>query len=331
MDEVVIQAQGLTKAFRSRQRGQVMAVAGLDLRVTRGDIYGLIGPDGAGKSTTSRLLSGLLRPTAGCARVLDFDIADERQTRRMKAHIGYMPQRANLYGDLTVKENMRLFARLQGMERRVWAARTAELLRFVGLQDVEDRLGSQLSGGMRQKLALTCALIHSPQVLFLDEPTLGVDPVSRREFWHLLGRLRTDQGVTVFVCTPYMDEAERCQRVGLLYQGRMLAEDTPAAIRRRLDGQLLDCRPSDLRRARELASVLPGVIEVQTLGDRLRVFVDDADRRLAELMAAFTATGLLTDGIRQVQPGLEDTFISLVRRRAVAQPDTAQGSESQPC
>ncbi len=325
-DEIVIQTQALTKVFRTKQRGQIRAVAGLNLCVGRGELYGLIGPDGAGKSTTIRLLTGLLRPSGGTAQVLGLAVDSSRHLRRLKARVGYMSQRANLYGDLTVGENLNLFARLQGMERHARKERIPQLLQFVGLQGAKDRMGSQLSGGMRQKLALTCALVHEPEILFLDEPTLGVDPVSRREFWNLLSRLRLDREVTVFVCTPYMDEAERCQRIGLLYQGQVLSEGTPKAIRQRLAVELLDCRPSDLGGAKEVAACLTGVVEVQTLGDRLRVLVDHAGQRLPELTAALTNHGITTEGVGQAQLGLEEAFISLVRRQATTQAGLAPGS-----
>jgi ABC-2 type transport system ATP-binding protein len=325
-DEIVIQTRDLRKVFHSKQRGQVAAVAGLDLRVGRGELYGLIGPDGAGKSTTIRLLTGLLRPTDGTAQVLGLGVDGSRNLRRLKARVGYMSQRANLYGDLTVRENLNLFARLQGMGRQARNERIPKLLQFVNLQGVQDRMGSQLSGGMRQKLALTCALVHEPEILFLDEPTLGVDPASRREFWSLLSRLRSDREVTVFVCTPYMDEAERCQRLGLLYQGKVLAEGAPKAIRQRLAVELLDCRPSDLRGAKAVVAGLAGVVEVQTLGDRLRVLVDHASQRLPELAAALADQGITTEGIREAQLGLEEAFIFLVRRQAAAQASRAPAS-----
>jgi ABC-2 type transport system ATP-binding protein len=322
-DERVIQVDGLTKVFRSTQRGQVVAVDALDLWVRRGELYGLIGPDGAGKSTTIRLLAGLLTPSSGVVRILGLETRSERQTRQLKGRIGYMSQRANLYGDLTVIENLRLFARLQGVGRQAWEARAHSLLNLAGLHGVEDRLGSQLSGGMRQKLALACVLIHAPEILFLDEPTLGVDPSSRREFWSLLSRLRSEQGVTIFVCTPYMDEAEQCQRVGLLYRGKLLAEGSSRQIRQRLSGQLLDCRPSDLRAAKELAAALPGVIEVQSLGNHLRVFVDDAGQRAPELAAHLALQGITAHELRQMQPRLEEAFISLVQRQVAGQMDPA--------
>ncbi len=325
-EQFAISVDGLTKVFRSRQRGRVAAVDHLDLKISMGELYGLIGPDGAGKSTTVRLLVGLLKPTSGSIRLLGTETRSQYQLRRLKSQIGYMSQRANLYGDLTVIENLRLFARLQAVGARMQELRAATLLDLAGLQGVEDRLGRQLSGGMRQKLALACVLIHSPQILFLDEPTLGVDPLSRREFWHLLTKLRSDQGTTIFVCTPYMDEAEQCQRVGLLYHGTLLAEGTSKEIRQRLAGQLLDGRPSNLRAAKNLVASLPGVLEVQTFGDRLRVFVDDSNLRAPELATELVRQGIAMQDLRQVQPRLEEAFISLVKGQTSAQ--SAAGQQS---
>lgn len=313
--DTVIRTEGLTKTFRTRQGGEVVAVDRLDLVVARGETFGLIGPDGAGKTTTVRLLAGLLTPTQGQITILGYN--PRRQGHALKAHIGYMAQQFGLYGDLTVMENLRFFANLHGASSKDQVTRIPQLLHFAGLEGFEGRLGNQLSGGMKKKLALACMLVHDSEVVFLDEPTLGVDPVSRREFWDLLAELRMKRGLTIFMCTPYMDEAERCHRVGLLYHGRLIAEGTPREIKRLVPGQLLDCWPSDFEQAKALAPALPGVLEVQILGDRLRLFVDDAALRAPQIKAALARHNIvLTGDLRVVQPRMEEAFISLIQRQA---------------
>jgi ABC-2 type transport system ATP-binding protein len=242
MNDIAIFAHDLVKQFKSR-RGWLTAVDHLSLQVKRGETYGLIGPDGAGKTTTIRVLLGLLTRTGGESSILGLD--SMRDTYQIREHIGYIAQQFVLPADLTVMENMLFFAKIQGLEPDRQKKRISELLAFAGLTDFTGRLAGQLSGGMKKKLALACSLIHEPQVVLLDEPTLGVDPVSRREFWNLLGNLRVEKGVTVFVCTPYMDEAERCTRVGLMYEGKLIADDTPANVKRLVIGELLEVTPSD--------------------------------------------------------------------------------------
>jgi len=318
----VIRAEGLTKIFRSRGRSgegsrHIVAVNEVDLAIHKGETYGVIGPDGAGKTTITRLLTGLMAPTQGHATVLGYDTL--REAKHLKSQIGYMPQQFSLYGDLTVMENLRFFAKVYGVSRTEQRRRIPRLLHFAGLEQFVDHLGRHLSGGMKKKLALATILIHEPTVVFLDEPTLGVDPVSRREFWDLLALLRTEgeaegTALTIFVCTPYMDEAERCHRVGLLYNGRLMAQGAPQAIRGQMPGDLLELRPSDFVRAKALIHSLPGVLQVQTLGDRLRIFVDDAAVRGAQISSALASHGIVVERLRTVQPRLEEAFISLIQR-----------------
>ncbi len=316
----VIQAEGLTKVFRRRPHGaMVTAVEGLSLTVGRGEVLGLVGPDGAGKTTTLRLLTALLRPTSGTARVAGLDTV--RQAAALKQHIGYMPQTFSLYRDLTVDENLGFFADVFGLggpERKV---RVDRLLGFSRLEAFRTRRAAQLSGGMQKKLALACALLHQPEIVFLDEPTTGVDPVSRREFWDILLELHL-QGVTVVVSTPYMDEAERCTRVGLMYQGRLMVCDTPAAIKNMVEGQLLALRPADVRAAEAIVQAVPGVREVQTYGELLHAFVDDAAEALPRLVAAMEGAGVAVHDARPARPRLEEAFISLVRPQSVEQGKT---------
>lgn len=316
-DSDAIRAKGLRKVFRParlRRRGGVVAVDGIDLTVRSGETFGLIGPDGAGKTTTIRLLTGLLRPTAGQAQVLGFDVT--RQAQGIKARVGYMAQQFRLYGDLTVAENLRFFADVHGLSRAERAERIPRLLAFAGLERFQKRLGRQLSGGMKKKLALAAMLLHEPELVFLDEPTLGVDPVSRREFWDILARLRAERGLTILLSTPYMDEAERCHRVALIYGGRIVAQGAPDEIKRQTPGPCLELRVSDFRRAKVLLPALPGVLEVQTCGHLLHVFVDDAARRGGELEAALAAQGIALSGLRQIPPRMEEAFISLIRRQS---------------
>lgn len=311
--DIAIRTKDLTKVFSTRQRGRVTAVDSLDLTVVRGETFGLVGPDGAGKTTTVRLLAGLLRPTRGRASVLGYDPIRDGQALRMR--IGYMAQQSNIYDDLTVEENLRFFANLRGIGSKERSIRIAQWLHIAGLKGFERRLGGRLSGGMRKKLGLACMLLHDPELLFLDEPTPGVDPVSRRELWDLLMALRAEQNVTILVCTPYMDEVERCHRVGLLYDGRLVAQATPEEIEAQLPGELVELRPSDFFRAKALALDLAGVLEVQTFGNRLRLFVDDAAIRGPQIAAEFEAHGIAVEGLRTARPRIEEAFTSLVKAR----------------
>ncbi len=313
---ITLYARNLVKVFHTRQ-GEVRAVDGLSLEVRRGETVGLIGPDGAGKTTTVRVILGLLQRTAGESGILGHDsMADPFAIREVT---GYIAQQFALPPDLTVRENMRFFADIHGVPLHEQRKRIPRLLEFAGLLDFQSRLAGRLSGGMKKKLALACSLIHRPRVLILDEPTLGVDPVSRREFWHLLNDLRAAEGVSILVCTPYMDEAERCQRVALIAEGRLIAYDRPDLIRRQVPGELLECRPSDFRRAKQLVAGLPGVLEVQTYGPSLHLFVDAAERRMPEIEAALRAAGIPCQGMRQIIPQMEEAFISLLRRRREAE------------
>src|SRR5512142_1664434 len=233
MSEFAIFTKGLVKRFPSR-KGWINAVDHLDLAVRPGETYGLIGPDGAGKTTTIRVVLGLLTRTEGESSILGLDSMHD--TYQIRERIGYIAQQFVLPADLTVMENMLFFAKIQGVEPDEQKKRIPELLDFAGLIDFTNRLAGQLSGGMKKKLALACSLVHEPQVVLLDEPTLGVDPVSRREFWNLLGDLRAERGMTIFVCTPYMDEAERCTHVGLIYNGKLIASESPDRIKRMVHG-----------------------------------------------------------------------------------------------
>ncbi len=310
--ESIILTENLTKRF-----GRTLAVAGLNLAVRREEIFGLVGPDGAGKTTTIRMLAAIMNPTKGWARVAGYDTV--RQAEEIKRIIGYMPQHFSLYGDLTVMENLTFFADIfdvRGEERR---RRIERLLEFARLAEFKNRRAAQLSGGMQKKLALACTLIHRPQILLLDEPTTGVDPVSRREFWDIISELHL-AGVTILISTPYMDEAERCSRVGLMFEGQLIVCDEPDNIKGLVAGELIELRPSDVWRAREIAAEMDGVQEVQTYGDLLHIFVDDAARRMPQVEAGLLAQGIVVEGIRQTRPRMEEAFISLIRRRLAEKP-----------
>jgi ABC-2 type transport system ATP-binding protein len=296
-----ISLERVTKKF-----GTTPAISELSLSVERGEMFGLIGPDGAGKTTTIRTICGLLRPDSGHVRVLDLDPA--RDHRRVTDSVGYLSQRFSLYGDLSVDENVAFFAEIHGM--RDYAVRRHRLLELTQLAPFRSRRASRLSGGMKQKLALACTLIHEPALILLDEPTTGVDPVSRREFWKLLSEFLS-QGMTILMATPYLDEAERCSRVALLHEGRLLALDTPAALRAGLPGTLLEVIAVDHRRAASVLESLPGVTGVQMFGERAHVRFDQSQGQTAEdLTARLEAAGLTVESVRPIATSLEDVFIA---------------------
>jgi ABC-2 type transport system ATP-binding protein len=303
---LALRLEGLTKHFGSR-----VAVDHVDLTVTQGEAFALVGPDGAGKTTTMRLLVGLMDPDEGVAEILGFNPVT--QGDQVREHIGYMPQRFGLYDDLTVSENIGFYADLYRVDRKAWKGRVTELLDFSGLAPFTDRLAVNLSGGMRQKLGLVCALIHRPQVLFLDEPTFGVDPVSRREFWHILYQLQKG-GITIFLSTAYMDEAERAHRVGLMHQGRLLVTDTPQAIKAVFEGELVEVRADDLRAARQVLEDNPAARQVLAMGDRLMVTVDDRAAAQEALAQALSEAGLAGVSLASAEPTLEDLFVQIVRQ-----------------
>ncbi|MEA3375871.1 MAG: ABC transporter ATP-binding protein [Chloroflexota bacterium] len=307
-DGTVIATQDLTKRFKN-----VTAVDRLNLKVRKGEIFGLLGPDGAGKTTAIRMLCAIMDPTEGRASVAGFDT--QKEPEEIKKRIGYMPQQFSLYGDLTVDENLTFFADIFQVGREARRKRREELLEFARLTEFRKRRAAHLSGGMQKKLALACTLIHRPEVIFLDEPTTGVDPVSRREFWEILTELHLE-GVTLFVSTPYMDEAERCSRVALLSEGQVIQCDTPKQIKEVVEGELLELQPSDLRAASQIVRGLAGVLEVQTFGNLLHVFVDEADRRASGIREALQEAGIEVKGMRETRPRMEEAFISLIRKRS---------------
>ena len=305
-----IAVSGLTKRFPG-----VLAVDRLSFSAAPGEIFGLVGPDGAGKTTTLRMLAGVLPPDRGSARVAGCDVVDDPEG--VKNHISYMPQRFGLYDDLTVEENIRFYADLFGVTRRHREQRAARLLAASGMSEFRHRLAGKLSGGMKQKLGLTCALIHTPQVILLDEPTLGVDPISRRDFWRILYELLAE-GVTILISTSYLDEAERCHRLALLHQGRLLFCDTPARLKTRLPGAVVAVRSPEARRLRDVLTGADGVTGLVLVGDGVHLMVDEAQRRIPELEARLAASGLPFTKLAQITPTIEDLFVAAVEGRTVA-------------
>ena len=308
MDSFIICAEHLTRVFNKK-----IALREFDLYVERGEILGLVGPDGAGKTTALRLMAAVMRPTAGHVSVAGFDSV--RHAEAVRAHVGYMPQRFSLYSDLSVLENLNFSADIFGVsgghERQ---KRIEQLLAFADLSQFTGRRAGQLSGGMQKKLALACTLVHRPDILLLDEPTTGVDPVSRREFWDILTDLHIS-GTTIVVSTPYMDEAERCNRVGLLFQGRLVECGSPEAIKSHVPGQLIELRVEPLEQAQTALANCTDVMQVEVHGDLLHVFVDDASHRIPQVRDAMQAAGVQVTGLRIVQPRMEEAFISLIRGR----------------
>jgi ABC-2 type transport system ATP-binding protein len=290
----------------SKRYGAIHAIRDLSLTVERGEMFGLIGPDGAGKTTTIRTICGLQRPDGGSVRVLGLDPI--RDHRAITSSVGYLSQQFSLYGDLSIDENIAFFAEIHGL--RDYAAARNRLLELTGLERFRKRLAQQLSGGMKQKLALACTLVHEPALILLDEPTTGVDPVSRREFWKLLAEFLS-RGVTVVMATPYLDEAERCSRVALLHEGRLLALDRPDALRMQLPGKLAEVIARDKRRASALLERMPGVLGVQMFGERAHVRFDPAVvRDPGDLAARLAADGVSVESVRPISASLEDVFIA---------------------
>jgi ABC-2 type transport system ATP-binding protein len=305
--QVIIETHALRREF-----GKTVAVDNLDMTIYQGEVFGLVGPDGAGKTTSLRLLAAIMDPTRGTATVAGFDTV--RQPESIKEKIGYMAQSFSLYRDLSVEENINFFADVYGVSGQVRKDRIQRLLEFARLTEFRKRRAGQLSGGMQKKLGLACTLIHEPEILYLDEPTTGVDPVSRREFWDILTSLHV-RGVTIVVSTPYMDEAERCSRIGLMYDGRLIECDTPAAIRQRVPGRVLQVWPDDRLKARDILQRTAGLNEVQSYGELLHVFVDDVEVGRKTITDALNKEGVQVKSMRQVEPRVEEAFISLIRHR----------------
>jgi ABC-2 type transport system ATP-binding protein len=311
-----IVASHLSKTFASTH-----AVDDINLQVKQGEIFGLIGPDGAGKTTTMRLLCGALQPDTAGQYKAEINIAGIdmlRQTDLARAQLGYLPQRFSMYEDLTVLENLRFFAEVRGLNEASWRPRCMQILEFVSLADYVNRRAGQLSGGMRQKLGLAVALVNSPKVLLLDEPTTGVDPVTRQDFWQLIIHLVEDEGVAILVSTPYMDEAGRCARVGFMRTGKLLLEGKPDRLCVALKGHILEAHGEPLPLLRELARRNPYVEDVQMFGDRLHLRVRNGMSKVVikSLQKAIPEGGGRVTSLRTILPQLEDVFISLLEEKS---------------
>ena len=302
----VIETTHLTRDYKT-----VRAVDGLTLAIERGELFGLVGPDGAGKTTTLRLLAGLLDISEGDATILGFDL--KQQAESIKSNIGYMAQQFSLYGELSVMENLQFFAELFDVTSKDMAERTERLLTFAGLTEFKERRAAHLSGGMQKKLTVTCTLIHEPDILLLDEPTTGVDPISRREFWNILTELHL-QGTTIIVSTPYMDEADRCSRVGLMYAGKLVECDSPQKIREKLEGEIIEIQPEDWQMVLKTVAGLNGVREAQTYGESIHLLVDSGKHRLPEIKRILKREKLAYRRIRIAPARMEEAFISLIRK-----------------
>lgn len=307
----VIEAKKLSKHYPS-QRENFLALDGVDLEVAPGQLYGLVGPDGAGKTTLLRILSTVMEPTSGSAQLAGFDVM--KQSEDVRALLGYMPQAFSLYPDLSVMENLKFFADINGVPAREQKKRIDELLTFARLTEFTTRRSENLSGGMRKKLALACALIHEPKILLLDEPTTGVDPVSRRELWHLLAKV-IQQGVTVLVSTPYMDEAERCSTVSVINQGRMLITGAPIELEKQMPFQIVEVKARPRYTLRAVADQIDGVLSWRAVGDRLRLSVDNPNAVMPRIDDELKKAGAQISILREARILMEDVFIYLVEKQ----------------
>ena len=302
----MVQAVNLTRRF-----AETVAVDPMNLEIEKGEIFGLVGPDGGGKTTTLRLFCGLLDPTEGQVLVIGHNTVEE--TFAVKDRIGYMAQRFGLYADLTVEENMNFYADLFGLDSAHRNTLAAELLEMTRMEPFRKRAAGKLSGGMKQKLALMCTLLHRPDVLFLDEPTNGVDPVSRRDFWAILYQLVKD-GMTVCIATAYLDEAERCNRVGLMHEGRIIRCASPGDLRARMEESCYQVTARDLRKTREYLETLPGIVGVEPAGAALHLFLSPSETSVAVVKEALEKDGPESVEMKQIVPSLEDVFIALIRK-----------------
>ncbi|MEO5741618.1 MAG: ABC transporter ATP-binding protein [Vicinamibacterales bacterium] len=305
-----LELENVTKRY-----DKVVALRDLSMQIEEGEMFGLIGPDGAGKTTSIRLMCGLLKPDGGSVRVLGRDPV--KQHLEVTQTLGYLSQRFSLYGDLSIDENISFFAEIHGLSMRDPAIRDRRdrLLDLTQLTKFRTRLAEQLSGGMKQKLALACTLVHEPRIILLDEPTTGVDPVSRREFWKLLSEFLA-QGITILMATPYLDEAERCSRVALIHEGRLIALETPAQLRATLPGIVMEVIAPDRDRATSVLEQLPGIEDVQLFGERAHVRIA-ADAPLGDpqrLKSALASAGIVVESIRRVPASLEDVFIARIAK-----------------
>lgn len=307
MNEYLVHAENLYKSFND-----VHAVNGVSLSIRAGEIYGLVGSDGAGKTTTMRMLVGALLPTEGSINICGYDVLNEVENAR--SNIGYLSQRFSLYEDLTVLENIRFFAEIRGLSSSEWLPRSMEILEFVGLDKFKDRRAGQLSGGMKQKLGLASALVTRPRLLLLDEPTTGVDPVTRQDFWQLVIKLVSgSEGVSVIISTPYMDEASRCHRIGFMKAGKIIAEDTPSNLRKQLNDRILELRGEPLNQLRHISMQDEDIEEVAAFGDKLhlRAKAGASNNILNRLPKRIESQNAKVTSLRVVPPTLEDIFILL--------------------
>lgn len=304
-NDIAIKTVNLTKTFEDN-----VAVDNLNLEIRRGELFGLVGPDGAGKTTIMRLLSAILRPTSGDAWIAGHSILDEEE--RIKEKIGYMSQRFGLYEDLTVMENIDFYADLYGVPLRERPSRYERLLGFSNLTPFKKRLAGNLSGGMKQKLGLSCALVHTPEVLLLDEPTGGVDPVSRRDFWRILYDLLKER-VTIFISTAYLDEAERCTKIALIHKGKVLMTDEPSGVKKVLGVPMIEISTPEARTVGDFIESIDGVLSVSIYGDRLHVAIQNKEIA-TKIMDQLKTKGFSIEGEREIIPSLEDVFISMVNK-----------------
>jgi ABC-2 type transport system ATP-binding protein len=300
--QTIIKIDELKKSY-----AEISAVNGITFSVNEGEMFGLVGPDGAGKTTTIRTLCGLLSPDSGTVEVFEQDVTKNR--KEIQNHIGYLSQVFSLYGDLSVDENIEFFAEINNVKD--FFDRRNELLEFTRLSPFRDRLAEKLSGGMKQKLALACSLIHKPKIIFLDEPTTGVDPVSRRDFWKILSDLQKE-GITIFMSTPYLDEAERCNRVALMNEGELIAIDTPQKIKESTNKKVIEIISDDIKRSYSILKDEPD-IDVQIFGDRINVMVDEPETEFKNIESILTEKNISITSNRIITPSLENIFIHLVK------------------
>ncbi len=305
--EPAVKLQRLTRDF-----GELRAVDGLQFDVSPGELFGIVGPDGAGKTTTLRMLAGVLPPTEGDAELAGISVAKDPEA--VKPHIAYMSQRFGLYADLTVRENIEFYADLYEVPKSERSARLDRLYQFSALRPFENRLAGQLSGGMKQKLGLSCALVHEPEIMLLDEPTFGVDPISRRDLWLIVHEM-VSRGTTVVVSTAYMDEAERCDRIALLHEGGVVAIDTPENLQGRLRGRILRISTSEPRRVRDLVTEHDGALHAVLFGDTVHISFDDPDRNWQAIRDILESRGISVQSFGPAEATMEDVFIDLVRSK----------------